>query len=393
MKPHHSLQQRIDRQLLKLTLAGSTLATVVLALVVCGLQMASALRLANDQAQAVERDLLEEITSGRPLSQVQRRLQIAASAQRLALAAVVNQQGVVMASSDNAIVGRRLSRGQLGPMNDGAWDAIWPCLPSPQSWWQHPRCQPPFSRTVGPWPLVGGERLVSVARTPLALAEPPGLQEGGLLITSLDLRPALRQAAMAGGLIVLAGLMLLVITSGGLVLVVRGQLMRQLVRLARTDTLTGLLNRDAWIETMDQWLPRQQQAQRPVVVAIAGVDRFKDLNAHHGYLTGDRVLAQLGGTLRGALRAGELVARLSGDQFGITLLGGGEQGDRLRELCGGVAQQPLRLDTNQETPITLSIGMACSSGPAAYRLDALLAQADRNLREAKRQGGNQVVNQ
>ena len=388
-----SLQQRVDRQLLKLTLVASGLAAVVLAVVVTVLQAGAAMKEANDDAQGVERDLLEQLTAGQTLTQIKRRLQISAAANQLSLAAVVNQNGVIIAASDTALLGQRFQRRLLEPINNQTWDVIWPCLPTSRSWWQHPRCQPPLSRTTGPWPLVGGDRLISLARTPLTFAGVAGREEGGLLITSLELGPTLREAAVNGSVIVLAGLVLLVLSGGGLVLLVRARLMRQLVALARTDSCTGLLNRDAFLETVSQWLARHQANGTTVLLAIAGVDHFKDFNSRHGYIAGDRMLATLGETLREVVREGEWLARLSGDQFGLALLGGSEQGDRLRDLCGRLAAEPIEVEAGHAARITLSIGVACSSGPAGWSLNALLAQADRNLREAKVQGGNQVLNQ
>ncbi len=386
------LQERIDRHLLRLTLVGSGVAAAVLAVVVGVLEARAARHQAQASAQAVERDLLEQLTAGQTLPQLQRKIQITAAANQLTLAAVVNQRGEIIAASDRALLGQRFNRSQLEPVSNSVWDGIWPCLPASRSWWQHPRCQPPLSRTTGPWPLLGGDRLISLARTPLSFAGVPGREEGGLLITSLDLEPALRRAALNGGLIVLAGLVLLILSGGGLVLLVRAQLMRQLVELARTDSCTGLLNRDAFLEAVGPWLAQHEANDTTVVLAIAGVDHLKDLNARHGYVAGDRILASIGQTLRNTVHGGEWLARLSGDQFGLALLGGAEQGDRLRELCSRIEAQPMEMEPGHQARVTVTIGVACSSGPAGWRLDALLAQADRNMREGKGQGGNRVLN-
>ena len=388
-----SLQQRVDRQLLRLTLMGSGIAAALLAVVVTVLQMGAALQEAHDDAHAVERDLLEQLTAGEPLMQVQRKLQISAAANQLSLAVVVNEQGVIIASSDTALLGKRFERQRLTTISDTGWDVIWPCLPTTRSWWQHPRCQPPLSFPTGPLPLIGGEQLISLARTPLTFAGVTGREEGGLLITSMDLGPSLLQAALNGSLIVLAGLVLLILSGGGLVLVVRARLMRQLVSLARTDSCTGLLNRDAFLEIVSQWLVQHHASGTTVTLAICGIDQFKDFNARHGYLAGDRMLAVLAATLQEVVQEGEWLARLSGDQFGLALLGGSAQADRLRQLCARLEEQPIQVEEGHTACVTISIGMACSSGPAGWGLNALLAQADRNLREAKLLGGNQVLNQ
>lgn len=389
--PAPQLQAAIDRRLLRLTLTAAGLATAVLAVVVAVVEARVALEQANGTAQVVERELLEQLAAGLPLSQLQRKLQITAAAHQLSLAVVVNPQGRIIAAADGAQLGEPFRRSQLEPVSNAVWDELWPCLPASRSWWQHPRCQPPLSRRAG-------SRLISLARTPLSLQgsagmETGGREEGGLLITSLDLGPGLQRAARNGGLIVLAGLMLLLASGGGLVLLVRGQLMRELVQLASTDPATGLLNRPAFLEQMVGWLAQARARGTPVVLAIGGLDHFKQLNARHGYKAGDQVLEVLSGTLERALEPGEWAARLAGDQFGLALQGGGEQAERLRALAAQIAAQPLEVEPGHWARLTITIGMACSNGPAGYQINTLLTQADRNMREGKQLGGNQVVNQ
>lgn len=385
------LQQRVDRQLIRLTLIGTGLASLILAVVVTLVQRQVALNQVQLQAQQSERDLLEQLTSGQSLERVQRQLQITAAAADLRLALVVNQQGVVIAANDSALIGEHFSRPLLEPISDAVWDEIWPCLPSARSWWQHPRCRQPFGQWTGKATAPGSVGWVSVSRTPLALVTPAGMEPNGLLVLSLDVRRTLRAALHSGLITVGTGMLLLLVTSGSLVLVVRRQLLQRLVQLARIDSTTDLLNREAWLEEIRPWLAERQAAEEPVLLAIAGLDHFKEVNAHQGFRAGDRLLLQVSQLLRQGLQEGEWLGRLSGDQFALCIVGGGADLERLQQLQHNLAERRWELEPGQSLRLTLSMGVASSAGPAGWDLNLLLAQADRNLRLAKQAGGNRVI--
>ena len=385
------LQRRIDRQLIQLTLIGTGLAALVLAVVVTLMQRQVTERQVQLQAQQSERDLLEQLTSGQSLERVQRQLQITAAADHLKLALVVNQRGMVIAANDGALVGKRFSRQLLDPISDAVWDGIWPCLPSARSWWQHPRCRQPFGHWTGKATAPGSYHWLSVSRTPLAFVTQPGLEQSGLLVLSLDVRRVVREALNSGLITVGTGMLLLLLTSGSLVLVVRRRLLQQLVQLARIDSTTKLLNREAWLEEIKPWLEECEAAEEPVLLAIAGLDHFKEVNARQGFRAGDRLLDQVSRMLRAGLEEGEWLGRLSGDQFALCIRGGAADGDRLKQLCRELAERSWEMEPGQTVTLTMSMGVASSAGPAGWVLNLLLAQADRNLRLAKQEGGNRAI--
>ncbi len=386
------LQRRVDAELRRLTLIGTAMATLVLAAVVALVERQSTLQQIRLQAQRTERDLLELITSGQSLAQVQRQLQITAAAGDIQLVLLVSQNGRVIAANDGALIGAPLARPDLDPVSDAVWDGIWPCLPSSHSWRQHPRCRQPMSWITGPWRPLGGDRLIAITGTPLVFGDRPGLEQGGLLLLRIDLGPSLRQALSRGGLTVATGMVLLLLTNTALVVVMRRRLVTRLVGLARIDQITGLLNREAWLEEVEPWLAELEAQGQPVLLAVAGLDHFKSVNGRHGYGGGDQVLREVSELLRRGLGEGEWLARLAGDQFAICLRGGTADVDRLRELCHAVAHRTWEAEPGHPLHLTLSIGVACSSGPAGWSLEKLLAQADRNLRLAKQEGGNQAMN-
>lgn len=385
------LIQRIDRELLRLTLLGTGLATLILSLVVALLQRQAIVQQVLRQSQQSERDLLEQVTSGQSLEQVQRQIQVTAAADGLSLALVVNQHNVILAANDGALVGQPFSRQLLNPISDDAWKGLWPCLPANRGWLQRSHCQQPFGRWSGRGMAAGSYRWLSITRTPLALAGSTGLQSNGLVVLSIDVKQAIGHALKAALLTIGSGMVLLLVTSGGLVLVVRKRLLKQLVTLARIDKCTGLLNRDAWIEDIQPWLAAHQAREETVLLAVAGLDHFKEVNNSHGHAGGDQVLRQVSALLRNGLHEEEWLARLSGDQFALCLSGNGRQVERLQTLCTRLANQSWRAESDTPVTLTMSVGVASSAGPAGWDLNMLLAQADRNLRLAKQEGGNRVM--
>jgi len=85
--------------------------------------------------------------------------------------------------------------------------------------------------------------------------------------------------------------------------------------LARTDALTGLANRRAAEERLEQETKRAVRYARPLTVLIADVDGLKAINDQHGHLAGDAVLRELATRLGRVVRASDLLARWGGDEF------------------------------------------------------------------------------
>ena len=155
--------------------------------------------------------------------------------------------------------------------------------------------------------------------------------------------------------------------------------------LARADALTGLNNRRAWFEKLDQeWLRAQRYGSHPAVIML-DLDAFKAVNDRYGHRAGDALLRQVGEMLNQSLRASDVVARLGGDEFAVLLP------DASRAEAAGVAEK-MRGAVAAHLPagVTLSVGVA--SAQDAPELDArgLLQRADRALYDAKAAGRNRV---
>jgi diguanylate cyclase (GGDEF)-like protein len=151
----------------------------------------------------------------------------------------------------------------------------------------------------------------------------------------------------------------------------RADTLRKLRDMASTDPLTGLPNRRAWDTHLDRALHQGQ----PVTIAMLDFDHFKAFNDAFGHPAGDRLLKETAASWREQLRAGDMLARLGGEEFGL-LLPGCEHGaaveviERLRHL--------------------VREGQTCSAGFAEHRegesADQVLARADAALYEAKAAG-------
>lgn len=157
--------------------------------------------------------------------------------------------------------------------------------------------------------------------------------------------------------------------------------------LARTDGLTGLLNRRGFLEIARREVARSARTSRPLTVARLDVDGFRAINEGRGQEAGDRTLAGIGAALRAAVRAVDACARVGGDEFAVLLTEADAVSvdallDRLRSV---VAQSALEAGA----PVTLTVGAATFERPPAS-LDEMLQAADRLLREAKSAGGNVV---
>ncbi len=166
------------------------------------------------------------------------------------------------------------------------------------------------------------------------------------------------------------GLLRLLATEAAFV-IERADLLGQLTEFALTDELTGLPNRRAWDERLDEALGEPES----ICVAILDLDHFKSYNDDHGHQAGDRFLKEAAAAWRAQLRPGDTLARYGGEEFVVLL-----HEDEL-ETARGVVDR-LRAVTPR--------GQSCSAG-IARRGDgetstALLGRADHALYEAKRAG-------
>jgi diguanylate cyclase len=90
---------------------------------------------------------------------------------------------------------------------------------------------------------------------------------------------------------------------------------------ARLDPLTGIANRKSFDERFAQEIARREQGGAPLVMLLWDIDNFKVINDSYGHRAGDRVLQSVAGCFTSALRAGDFVARIGGEEFAVLLRG------------------------------------------------------------------------
>ena len=93
----------------------------------------------------------------------------------------------------------------------------------------------------------------------------------------------------------------------------------QLVRDARTDLKTGLLNAAAWQDDAAAEISRAVRARLPLAMVLLDIDHFKAVNDTHGHLAGDQVLRAVAGIIRSQLRDYDIAGRYGGEEFAVLL--------------------------------------------------------------------------
>lgn len=160
----------------------------------------------------------------------------------------------------------------------------------------------------------------------------------------------------------------------------RAAALERLNDLARTDPLTELSNRRAWQEELRREIARANRSGRELSIGIIDLDRLKEFNDCWGHPAGDRLLFTVAARWRKRLRLTDLLARIGGDEFAMTL-----------PACG-LAQGVSLADQLRDS---MPDGHSCSIGIVEWSpgesSDELLARADRALYEAKNAGRNRTV--
>lgn len=162
-------------------------------------------------------------------------------------------------------------------------------------------------------------------------------------------------------------------------------------RLASHDSLTGLLNRRAFLDRLEHALAQARRSHTRLALLYIDLDHFKPINDQHGHAAGDALLQGLAQRLQQLVRESDTVARLGGDEFVLLI----EQGAADDAALQGVAQKVL-LALSEPVPYEhLDLVCGGSIGIARFPLDGatageLLAAADRAMYRAKIEGRHQA---
>jgi len=159
-------------------------------------------------------------------------------------------------------------------------------------------------------------------------------------------------------------------------------------KLARRDGLTGILNRQHFMDEAKVGLQYCAKSHREAAMILIDLDNFKTINDTYGHIPGDGVLKQTVAACQELMRSIDLFGRLGGEEFGVLLPDCGVEtaagrAEELRAAIAGIVSPGI------ETPISASFGVT-STRTSGYDLRQMLIHADSALYSAKHAGRNRV---
>ncbi len=164
---------------------------------------------------------------------------------------------------------------------------------------------------------------------------------------------------------------------------------RKLEHIVHYDVLTGLPNRTLLSKLIDKTLTRASRSRGRVAIAYIDLDNFKALNDRYGRSMGDQVLIMVAQRMKRALRRGDTIAHLGGDEFAIALpeIDDAEGTWKVLNRLLKVASEPLEV-SDQILEVSVSAGVTFFPQADETDADQLLRQADQAMYMAKLEGRN-----
>lgn len=161
-------------------------------------------------------------------------------------------------------------------------------------------------------------------------------------------------------------------------------------RLAETDTLTGISNRDHFTKNAELALLDASKKSEELGLVMFDLDNFKLINDRYGHSTGDWVLKQVIAACKPICRKQDCIGRIGGEEFAILLhasdlASATRMAERFREHIAAIATD----ETGHVFPVTASFGVT-TTRHSGYVFDSLLSQSDQALYQSKRDGRNRV---
>lgn len=160
---------------------------------------------------------------------------------------------------------------------------------------------------------------------------------------------------------------------------------------ASTDTLTGCLNRAAIFEFLDLALRSARESGGGVAAIFVDLNRFKEINDSYGHAVGDKALLWAAACIRGAIRTGDAIGRLGGDEF-LIVCPAVPSLESVHPVAQRISEciRPVEIAESGTLELGASIGLAWTDG-SDESADVLTARADSAMYESKTGGAAVVV--
>lgn len=158
---------------------------------------------------------------------------------------------------------------------------------------------------------------------------------------------------------------------------------------ALVDPLTGLPNRAAWSERLEQEVGLRQKNGNELLLGMLDLDYFKRINDNYGHLAGDKVLKIIATELRKRLRPGDFIARFGGEEF-VLLIPHTSMPDGMalmNKLRRAIEACPFHF---KGEPVTVTISVGITAFGVGERSEWVLKRADEALYRAKDEGRNRI---
>jgi len=155
---------------------------------------------------------------------------------------------------------------------------------------------------------------------------------------------------------------------------------------ARTDSLTGILNRKAILADLNGQMMESSTQKKPVSVVLVDIDHFKSINDTYGHVTGDMVLKEVTQAIRDVLRDRDSIGRYGGEEFLVIL----PETDLNQAIRAGerIRREIASREFSCSCPVTISGGVQTYQGED---LMDLIHSADQKLYQAKQGGRNRMI--
>lgn len=168
------------------------------------------------------------------------------------------------------------------------------------------------------------------------------------------------------------------------------KLTKELKRLARTDGLTGILNRQYLDKRLESEAQRAKRYGHLLSVIMLDIDHFKEVNDNFGHQMGDKVLKMIAKSIKETIRANDFVGRYGGEEFFVVCVETAmDEATRVAERIRAAIEQ-LQAKDEKRLPVKVTASFGVAQYNESETLDSLLTRVDNVLYKAKNEGRNRV---